>query len=582
MRSRPHITLFFLFICCNHLFSLSMLKTENKKIVDPSGQEVILRGMGLGGWMLQEGYMLRVPGGGSQQIIKSRITDLIGEEACTLFYEKWLQNHVTKTDIDLLAAWGFNSVRLPMHFNLFTLPVDEEPVKGEHTWLNIGFELTDSLLSWCKSNQMYLILDLHAAPGGQGKDANISDYNPDKPSLWECEYNKEKTIALWRKIATYYADEPYIGGFDLLNEPNWTFEGKNKNGTQDLCNAPIWEIYQRITKAIREVNQHHIIFIEGNGWANNFNGFPGIWDDNLVLSFHKYWNPNNQESINAFIALRDKYNIPLWMGESGENSNKWFTDCIDLLESNNIGWAWWPLKKITSVVNPLTIIAPEGYEKILQYWRTGIEKPDPVFATEVVFNLAENLKAENCLYNKGIIDDMFRQKFETGTIPYEKNNVPGKIYAVNYDMGYLNQAYFDLDNEGIIIENNQRTSSNKGGLYRNDGVDIIPCDDHPEETNGYAVSYIEPGEWLKLTINAENEGVFKVLLRLKIKQDDFKLSILVNNHTVKKDIIIPASDEIKWMTYDIGDIKFKKDINTIQLLFNSFNTDINYIAIKNN
>lgn len=94
----------------------------------------------------------------------------------------WLRNHMTRADVDLLAKSGSHSIRLPMHYNLFTLPIEEEPVQGGATWLTAGFTLTDHLLACCKANRLYRILDLHAAPGGQGKDANFSDYDSSKPS----------------------------------------------------------------------------------------------------------------------------------------------------------------------------------------------------------------------------------------------------------------------------------------------------------------------------------------------------------------------------------------------------------------
>ena len=178
------------------------LKADGKRIVNEQGENVLLRGIGLGGWMVQEGYMLHLNKDGQQYKIKQRIAGLIGKEQTEEFYKAWLSNHTTKSDIDSLHAWGFNSVRLPMHFNLFTLPVDEEPVAGKNTWLPPGFALTDSLIAWCRSNHMYVILDLHAAPGGQGNDLNISDRDPSKPSLWQSEADRQKTIAFWQKIAS--------------------------------------------------------------------------------------------------------------------------------------------------------------------------------------------------------------------------------------------------------------------------------------------------------------------------------------------------------------------------------------------
>ncbi len=393
------------------------LRAKNARIVDDQGSEVTLRGMGLGGWMLQEGYMLGIRNEGTQHSIKARITDLVGQADCDKFYQLWLQNDISRADVDLLAKCGFNSIRLPMHYGLFTLPIEKEPVKGQNTWLTTGFELTDNLLAWCKANRMYLILDLHAAPGGQGKDANISDYDPAKPSLWESEANRQKTIALWRKLAERYTNEPWIGGYDLLNEPNWTFEGKDKNGKEDSSNQPIWGFYKVITKAIREVDRNHLIIIEGNGWGNNYNGFPGPWDQNLVMSFHKYWNPNTEEAIAPFLALRDKHHVPIWLGESGENNNQWFRECVALVERNHIGWAWWPHKKVESASCTLTIKRPDDFKKVVDYWNKAGPRPSREVAAGGLFALAENCKAANCRFNTNVVEALIPAGSQISTPP---------------------------------------------------------------------------------------------------------------------------------------------------------------------
>ncbi|WP_262711695.1 glycoside hydrolase family 5 protein [Antarcticibacterium arcticum] len=143
------------------------LRAEEKKIIDATGENVILRGIGLGGHMLQEGYMLKVPFSGQQYVFKQHMQELIGKERTEEFYSTWLSNFTQKKDIDSLKSWGFNSIRLPMHYNLYTLPVEEEPVAGENTWLERGFEMTDQMVEWCRDNGMYLILDMHATPGGR-------------------------------------------------------------------------------------------------------------------------------------------------------------------------------------------------------------------------------------------------------------------------------------------------------------------------------------------------------------------------------------------------------------------------------
>ncbi len=371
------------------------LKRDGRNIVDGSGDPFLLRGIGLGGWMLQEPYMLKLSGiSPAQYDIRKKITALVGEERCREFYDAWLANMVTRRDIDSLKAWGFNSVRLPMHYNLFTPPVEEEPDSVEFTWIENGFIITDSLLAWCGANQMYLILDLHAAPGGQGNDIPIADVDTTKPKLWENEVNRRKTIAIWHKLAERYSDEPWIGGYDLINETNFALEG----------NAALRKLLMEITAAIRMNDTNHIIFIEGNHFATDFAGLTPPWDSNMVYSFHKYWNAPARETIQKYLDIRNQYNVPLWMGESGENNNEWYRSAVHLFETDSIGWAWWTLKKLGSESGIMNVMIPDGYQQIIDYWRGNGPAPAPDEAYRVLMQLTENIRIENCTVNYGVID----------------------------------------------------------------------------------------------------------------------------------------------------------------------------------
>lgn len=543
------------------------LRANGKLIVDSSGLSVILRGMGLGGWMLQEGYMLQIYNNGTQHSIKKRIADLIGSERCNRFYSSWHSTFVTKADIDSLRCWGFNSVRLPMHYNLFTLPIENEPDSLSNTWLPKGFEMVDSLLSWCKANKMYLILDMHAAPGGQGKDANISDYDDTKPSLWEDNRNRRKLVALWKKLAERYANEEWIAAYDILNEPNWTFEGKNKNGTEDAANTPIWDLYKEITTAIRSVDKNHIVIIEGNGWGNNYNGLPQLWDNNMALSFHKYWNSNSQDQLSGILALRESRNVPIWLGESGENSNKWFTDCIALMESNQIGWAWWPLKKIGSVICPLTINKPNGYDKITSYWNGGTEKPSSEEAAAVFEELSKNLAIGKNGFNKDLIDALFRQVNDTSTIAYDLNLTPCRIPAASYDLGRAGHAYFDTDSERC--DNLSLKGGNNGHHLRNDGVDI-----YFDQKSAQSYVSLKKGEWLKYTVKSPKNKAYKASILLLAAGSTAKLSVVGNGWTISS-TITPSDQQI-----DLGKIMLKKGENSFMVKCTDGEASITAIDLK--
>ena len=540
------------------------LHTQGHSILDGNNENVLLRGIGLGGHMLQEGYMLKVPYSGQQYVIREHIKELIGKEKTEEFYQAWLMNHTQKIDVDSLKSWGFNSIRLPMHFNLYTLPVDQEPVKGENTWLEKGFQMTDSLLNWCKANEMYLILDMHAAPGGQGHDVNISDRDPSKPSLWESEENREKLISLWKKLAERYRDEPWIGGYDIINEPNWSFEeGKYKHGTEDIKNEPLRELLVNITKAIREVDQNHIVIIEGNGWGNNYNGILPPWDDNMVLSFHKYWNYNDIGSIQHILNFREKYNTPVWLGETGENSNVWFTDAIRLVEENNIGWCWWPLKKL-GFNNPLEILVNPGYQKVLDFWRGQGERPSEAEAYQAFMQLAENAKLENNYFHKGVVDAMIRQPHSGKAIPFSKVAIgdKGEIKAANYDMGEIGIAYFDsVAGNYYVSTGGDRESWNNGKTYRNDGVDIFPLEPRAEYDDVY-VGDLEPGEWMQYTFSSSKNGNFELTFNFSAMNEGGEAVVEINGK--KYPVIKFPSTKGNWEKVSIKNIPLQKGENKLK------------------
>ncbi|MFT3903054.1 MAG: cellulase family glycosylhydrolase [Niabella sp.] len=536
------------------LFAQGFLKADGKKIVDGAGREIILRGMGLGGWMLQEGYMFHLAFLGQQYHIREKITQSVGEEKAKVFYDQWLRQHTTKKDIDALATMGFNSIRLPMHYGLYTLPVDKEPVAGQQTWLDKGFTLTDSLLGWCRENKIYLILDLHAAPGGQGHDLPISDRNPDKPSLWESEANRQKTIALWKKLAKRYADEPWIGGYDIINEPNWGFDNSDDiRGTSEKRNVPLRKLMQDITTAIREVDKNHLIIIEGNGFGNNYNGILPTWDKNMALSFHKYGNFNDQRSIQNFLNLRDKYNVPLWLGESGENFNTWFTEAIGLVEKNGIGWAWWQHKKM-GINNPFEVKEPLEYRKLLADWSGRGEKVDTTEAWDILQDLLHNISFEQNVYHPDVADAMFRQVSSPTVIPFKPlsiSNGTTNVRAIDYDLGAQRIAYYDKDSARYQFTPGVNTDGNKGHTYRNDGVDIYNND------GDIFVSSIEAGEWLQYTLDIKKTGRYSFAFTTRTKGDGGEIRIFGNEKPLLDGIAIP-SNATMWSDIKTKKIRLKK------------------------
>ena len=554
-------------------FSFSQnLKTEGKIIVDGDGNEVLLRGYAPGGWLLIEGYMMHETDGsiGAQHQIKSNLVSLMGAEKTEEFFKKWRENHFTKRDVDSLASWGFNSIRVPLHYNLFTLPIQEEPTAGENTWLEEGFSIVDNVLAWAKPHNMYVILDLHAAPGGQGRNTDISDYDPNKPSLWESEQNKSKTVALWRKIAERYKDNEWIGGYDLLNETNWDLpEGKD-----------LKDLFVRITNAIREVDDKHIIIIEGNDYANNFTGLLPPWDDNMAYSFHKYWNSTNEDDLNWILPIREQYDVPLWMGESGENSNTWYTDAVSLFENNNVGWAWWAMKKIGSVNSPYRIVVNDGYQKILNYWKDEGDKPTEQEAYDAMMKLADNALSENCLYRKGISDALLRQPHTNATLPFkERQVIPGVVYLSDYDLGKNNYAYYDKDVATYHQSSGSFVAWNRGWRYRNDGVDIEDNNDNTN-SNGYHLGFVDKGEWTKYSVKINSSGIYRVRVRHASEQTGGQLYLSLNDQNATP--ILTTNSSGSWFSFintAIDGVILEEGEHSLKVHFNSA-VPVNIISLQ--
>ncbi len=558
-------------ISLNNICSQGYLHRNGKMIVNGNGDEVILRGIGLGGWMLQEPYMLNISTINTQHGIKSKIQSLIGAQNTDTFYTAWLDNHMRRIDVDSLAAFGFNSIRLPLHYDLFTLSIQDEPVAGQNTWLTKGFELVDSLLSWCSQDHIYLILDLHATPGGQGLDSSICDYDARYPSLWENADNRNKTASLWKKLAERYANEEWIGGYDLINETNWTMSN----------NSLLKQLYVQITDSIREVDPNHILFIEGNWYANDFTGLTPSWDDNMAYSFHWYWSYTTLSSIQWMLNIRNTYNVPIWCGEAGENSNTWYTDAISLLESNNIGWSWWPWKKFSSISGITSVNQTPGYVTLLNYWNNGGAKPSVSAAKSALMGMTENIKLENSVINRSVTDAMFRQVLTTETKPYTNLTVPGIIHATDYDLGRNLYAYFDIDTGTYQTSTGTYKAWNSGWTDRNDGVDIEKNND-VLNSNGFDVGWTAPGEWMNYTVEVDSTAGYDMVIRYAGLNAVTKMRFFIDNVDITSGVSIKTTGS--WTTWDsltVADVVLSKGTHVLKVQTVSSGCNLSYYSFEN-
>ena len=537
---------------------LGRLRVQGQEIVNNQGP-LLIKSIGTGNWMIQEGYMMQSTdaGIGTHTQFRTKLEQEMGEERTAEFYQDWLDNHMNKADIDSMKAWGFNAIRPALHYKWFTLPIQDEPVSGQNTWVNAGFEKLDELMEWAAANQMYVMFDMHGAPGGQGKNSNINDYDETLPSLFEDEANKTKLEALWVKLAKRYKDNPWFGGYDLINEPNWRLgDSGNENGCGTENNDELWDLHLRLTKSIREIDKSNIIYLSGNCWGNNYNSFEthplSNYDDNTVITFHKYWNKNDQKSIQWAVDMREQYNRPLWMSESGENSNQWFADAIHLFESNNIGWSWWPVKK-SRTNNVFKVTTPQSYKELLDTWEKGLSlSPEHTFLAVMEYSKAH--RHENTTFAPDVIYALLNNENPTATKAFRYHGVDEWISFVDYDLGRDGYAYEDRLSQDIHDEQGQWKVWNEGRRYRNDGVDIGGSDGQ------YYVSWTEVGEWLQYTIFADIDTISDLVFMAS--GNSGIISIDVNEKIGITRLELKESKE--WVNYKFENLYLPKGQNRIR------------------
>ena len=261
-----------------------------------------------------------------------------------------------------------------------------------------GFARIDSVVAWCKSAGLYLILDMHDCPGGQTGD-NIDDGHG-YPWLFESETSQALFCDIWKRIAQRYHDEPVILGYELANEPiAHYFENK------DALNMRLEPLYKRVVKAIREVDKNHVILLGGARWNSDFFIFTDWkFDDNIMYTCHRYGGDATAEAIKDYIDFRNKTNLPMYMGEIGHNTDEWQSRFVKVMKENNIGYTFWPYKKIDNSCM-MGIKRPERWDDIVvKYsetprgtyaeWREA--RPDQETVRNLLLQYVENSRFENC------------------------------------------------------------------------------------------------------------------------------------------------------------------------------------------
>jgi aryl-phospho-beta-D-glucosidase BglC (GH1 family) len=323
--------------------STNFLRVSGSDIIDSEGNIVRLTGVNAGGWLVIEEWMCPVTDGDgdtelTQFVMEDTFIGRFGRDNAEALLDAYYDNWWTDQDFINIKAMGFNVIRLPFTWRTFQ--------NVDYTYRADAFIRLDWFIEKARENGLYVILDLHGAHGSQNGRHHSGDISTGG-TLYTDETNMAQTEALWVTLAERYKDNDTVAGYDLLNEPEGTPGGEMN------ANTPQWDYYDRLYKAIREVDTNHIIIMEAIWEAINLPS-PSLYSwENVVYEHHYYgWdNTGDFAYQKTFIDQKVFYNnltdysVPILVGEFSlfDNPESWEYG-LGIFEQEGWNWTIWSYK----------------------------------------------------------------------------------------------------------------------------------------------------------------------------------------------------------------------------------------------
>ena len=349
---------------------MEALKVQGNQVVQSSGKAVRLRGWNIGGWLNMEDFIDGFVG--AEHILRHTMARIIGKEKSLFFFNRLLDHFFTEKDVKTMAELGANVIRIPFNYRHFEL--DDRPFE----YLEAGFSRLDKALDWCAKYGIYVILDFHAVQGWHNPDWH-SDNAHVHILLYQHKLFQDRFVGLWQQMAKRYKHHPALAGYDLMNEPCTRVHYEDYDSPDynwDGLNA----VYRKAAEAIREVDPGHLLFVEGDNFACEFDRLDVSFDDNIVVESHNYMSPTgggnpypgeidgmfwNRDIVAAEFGMHSgtryayKLHKPILVGEFGT----WYAgypeaipyraaaldDQLAVFDSAGVNWAIWTWKDIASM-----------------------------------------------------------------------------------------------------------------------------------------------------------------------------------------------------------------------------------------
>lgn len=312
---------------------------------------------------------------GSESQVRAAMLKVMGQENYDFFFDCFHDYFFTEKDAMLIKSLGLNCARIPFSYKHFEDDMNPRVLKEK------GFERLDRMVDLCTSHGIFVILDMHTVPGCQNPDQH-SDNHTSYSAFWDFKDHQDRTIWLWEKIAERYKDNTLIAGYNPMNEP---------------CDPEQFRVsvfYERLEKAVRAIDPHHILFLDGNTFAMEWKGFDKILP-NAVYSIHDYsmmgfpigqrykgTQAQDDKLVQQYhrkCEFHHQNGVPIWVGEFGPTFETRDSDKetinqerfnllgrqLSIYEENNVSWSMWNYKDMGHMGMVSTSLE-SPYHKMLQ------------------------------------------------------------------------------------------------------------------------------------------------------------------------------------------------------------------------
>ncbi|MEV6863004.1 cellulase family glycosylhydrolase [Streptosporangium subroseum] len=330
------------------------LRVNGSRLVDPSGDPVRLRGVGLGGWMNMENFITGHPA--NESSMRVAVGDVLGEERAAFFFDRLLTSFFGPEDAALLSAMGVNCVRIPVNYRHFES--DDRPMEMREE----GFRHLDRVIGLLGAHGIYSVIDLHALPGSQNQHWH-SDNPTHVAAFWQHRHFQDRVVHLWEFMADRYRDNPWVAGYNPVNEPG------------DVAGRVVGPFYDRLVKAVRAVDPAHVLFLDGNTYSTDFTIFREVYE-NTVFVCHDYalagfahggpypghtrgeWvdREHLERAFDRRTLFQRETGTPLWVGEFGPvytgdpeiDAQRYqiLRDQLAIYDAHDAGWSLWTYKDV--------------------------------------------------------------------------------------------------------------------------------------------------------------------------------------------------------------------------------------------